>query len=197
MLLDHGDLLVMDGQCQDEFLHSTDPRSEQERIDVTFRWIVPHAISCSFFEDRSGVLFAKVCVRPCYGVSGKRRVLGILGAPSDSVYMGGGREGGREEGGAGFAGLPHMSTGSGLRRCAYRCTRPLGGGRWGHYLRGPMGVHRFLHRCAWKVKGCSSYNVGMMLKMLTLVRLHGLHGHTGKMTGSIYVRFFPSLCFSV
>ena len=32
-----------------------------------------------------------------------------------------------------------MSTGLGLRRCAYRWTRPLGGGRWGHYLRDPRG----------------------------------------------------------
>ena len=37
--LDHGDLLVIDGQCQDEFLHFTDPGLEQERINVTFRWI--------------------------------------------------------------------------------------------------------------------------------------------------------------
>ena len=29
--LGHGDILVMDGQCQDEFLHRTDPRREQER----------------------------------------------------------------------------------------------------------------------------------------------------------------------
>ena len=27
----------MDGQCQDEFLHRTDPGREQERINVTFR----------------------------------------------------------------------------------------------------------------------------------------------------------------
>ena len=32
--LGHGDILVMDGQCQDEFLHRTDPGREQERINV-------------------------------------------------------------------------------------------------------------------------------------------------------------------
>ena len=37
--LDHGDILVMDGQCHDEFLHRTDTCREQERINVTFRWI--------------------------------------------------------------------------------------------------------------------------------------------------------------
>ena len=46
--LHHGDLLVMDGQSQDDFLHCTDPGSDQERIDVTFRWIKQHVASCSF-----------------------------------------------------------------------------------------------------------------------------------------------------
>ena len=36
--LDHGDILVMDGQCQDEYLHRTDPGQEQDRINITFRW---------------------------------------------------------------------------------------------------------------------------------------------------------------
>ena len=35
--LGHGDILVMDGRCQDEFLHRTDPGREQERINLTFR----------------------------------------------------------------------------------------------------------------------------------------------------------------
>ena len=42
----HGDLLVMDGQCQGEFLHCTDPGLEQERINVTFRWIKQHVATC-------------------------------------------------------------------------------------------------------------------------------------------------------
>ena len=37
--LGHGDILVMDGQCQDEVLHRTDPGREQDRINITFRWI--------------------------------------------------------------------------------------------------------------------------------------------------------------
>ena len=48
--LGHGDLLVLDGQCQDEFLHCTDPASDQERINVTFRWIKQHVASCSFLR---------------------------------------------------------------------------------------------------------------------------------------------------
>ena len=44
--LDHGDILVMDGQCQDEYLHRMDPGREQERINLTFRWVKQHASSC-------------------------------------------------------------------------------------------------------------------------------------------------------
>ena len=51
--LDHGDLLVMDGQYQDEFLHCTDPGLEQERTDVTFQWIKQNVASCLFL--RTGV----------------------------------------------------------------------------------------------------------------------------------------------
>ena len=47
-LLGHGDILVMDGQCQDEFLHCTGSSREQERINVTFRWVKQHASSCPF-----------------------------------------------------------------------------------------------------------------------------------------------------
>ena len=45
--LGHGDILVTDGQCQDEFLHCTDPGLEKERINVTFRWIKRHTASCA------------------------------------------------------------------------------------------------------------------------------------------------------
>ena len=51
--LGHGDILVMDGHCQDEFLHRTDPGREQERINVTFRWVKQHASSCLLL--RTGV----------------------------------------------------------------------------------------------------------------------------------------------
>ena len=51
--LGHGDILVMDGQCQDEFLHRTEPGREQERINFTFRWVKQHVSSCPLF--RTGV----------------------------------------------------------------------------------------------------------------------------------------------
>ena len=48
--LGHGDILVIDGHCQDEFLHRTDPGREQERINVTFRWVKQHVSSCPLFK---------------------------------------------------------------------------------------------------------------------------------------------------
>ena len=48
--LGHGDILVMDGRCQDKFLHRADPCREQERINITFRWIKQHVSSCPLFR---------------------------------------------------------------------------------------------------------------------------------------------------
>ena len=44
--LHHGDLLVMDGRCQGEYFHSTDPRLDGERVNVTFRWLKNHLPQC-------------------------------------------------------------------------------------------------------------------------------------------------------
>ena len=44
--LGHGDILVIDGPCQDEFLHRTNPGREQERSNVTFRLVKQHVASC-------------------------------------------------------------------------------------------------------------------------------------------------------
>ena len=44
--LHHGNLLVVDGCCQDEYLQCTDPRLEGERVNVTFRWIRNHLSPC-------------------------------------------------------------------------------------------------------------------------------------------------------
>ena len=49
--LGHGDILVMDGQYQDVLHHCTDPGSEQERINVTFRWIKQHIAACPIAGD--------------------------------------------------------------------------------------------------------------------------------------------------
>ena len=69
--LGHGDILVMDGQWQDEFLHRTDPGREQERINVTLRWITWHTASCAL---RSGV----VCCAPTCAQSSSAAVTGSV-----------------------------------------------------------------------------------------------------------------------
>ena len=89
--LDHGDILVMDGQCQDEFLHRTDPGWEQDRINITFRWVKQHFPSCPFVESRSCMLFANVCegfISSCYGEYCKWRFLGFLVSSWCLVHMG-------------------------------------------------------------------------------------------------------------
>ena len=81
----------MDGQCQDEFLHCTSPGLDQERINVTFRWIRQHTTSCAL---RAGVV---CCLPTCAQGSSAAvtrdcwvwRFLRILGAPWGLVHMGG------------------------------------------------------------------------------------------------------------
>ena len=81
--------LVMNGQCQDEFLHCTDPGLEQERIIVTFRFIKLHTASCAL---RTGV----VCCLPTCAQGSSAAVtgsvwgwyiLGTLGALWSLVHM--------------------------------------------------------------------------------------------------------------
>ena len=89
--LDHGDLLVMDGQCQDEFLSLYGSWSG---AGTDQRYVPLDQTTCCFLslsEDRGGMLFANVCagfIRLCYGVCGERRCLGTLGAPSGSAHLG-------------------------------------------------------------------------------------------------------------
>ena len=44
--LDHGDLLVMDGLTQLEYVHSTASELEGPRVNLTLRWISQHIRSC-------------------------------------------------------------------------------------------------------------------------------------------------------
>ena len=120
--LDHGDILVMDGQC----LHRTDPGREQDRINITFRWVKQHVSSCPLFK--AGVA---CCLPTCaqgssvpvmgnasFGVFGVFWLLfGVLcvwGVLASLVSL--------------------LCTRLGLLRCASCWTRPVGGGRWRHYL---------------------------------------------------------------
>ena len=71
--LGHGAILVMDGQCQDEFLHCTSPGLEQERINVTYRWIRQHTRFCPLLK--AGV----VCCLPTCAKGSSVHVTGNLG----------------------------------------------------------------------------------------------------------------------
>ena len=80
--LGHGDILAMDGQCQDEFRHCTDPGSDQERINCHVPLGQTRCCLLFLFKDRSGMLFANVCAG-FFSLSGtelveKRWFLGFL-----------------------------------------------------------------------------------------------------------------------
>ena len=120
--LDHGDLLVMDGQCQDEFLHRTDPGREQERINVTFRWIKQHVSSCPLFKAGMAC-----CLPTCAHISSVPVMenvasgvfFGFLASSRCLVCMGG----------ANLASPPVVHK-TWLQRCASCRTCPSGKGRW-------------------------------------------------------------------
>ena len=44
--LDHGDLLVMDGPTQSEYVHCTASGLQCPRVNLTFRWVAQHIASC-------------------------------------------------------------------------------------------------------------------------------------------------------
>ena len=159
--LGHGDILVMDGQCQDEFLHCSNPGLEQERINVTFRWIKQLSPSSSFL--RAGVA---CCLPACvqgYSVPGTEVVgkssfwafwlllgaLCILGVLALLVYP--------------------VCARLGSQRCASCWTRPLGGGRWGHYLCDPRGVCSAAQNTAIQACGKSYYFDGLKLYIVRCV----------------------------
>ena len=74
----------MDGDCQVEYLHSTEPKLHGERVNITFRWIKNHVPQCPV-----GAGCCIACphvlgfIRPCQ-----------RGLPVDPARMGGGGEGG-------------------------------------------------------------------------------------------------------
>ena len=54
--LDHGDLLVMDGLTQFEYVHSTASELLGPRVNLTFRWISQHIRSCPLVGLIGGAL---------------------------------------------------------------------------------------------------------------------------------------------
>ena len=79
----------MDVQCQDEFLHRTDPCREQERINVTFRWIKQHAVSCLLFKAGVACCLSSCAafISSCYEERNFRRFLGSLTSARCLVHL--------------------------------------------------------------------------------------------------------------
>ena len=44
--LDHGDLLVVDGSAQSEYVHRTVPGLQGLQVNLTYRWVTQNAASC-------------------------------------------------------------------------------------------------------------------------------------------------------
>ena len=44
--LNHGDVLVMDGSAQSEYLHCMMPGLQGPRVDLANRWVAQHTASC-------------------------------------------------------------------------------------------------------------------------------------------------------
>ena len=65
--LSHGDLLVMDGKCQDEYHHCTSPGLADRRVNITYRWIRNHASSCPLAAGVLGTLPTCVQGSPVLG----------------------------------------------------------------------------------------------------------------------------------
>ena len=138
--LGHGHILVMDGQCQDEFLHRTDPGREQDRINITFRWVKQHVPSCPLLK--AGV----ACCLPTCAQGSSDPVMGnatngvfwvfwfllgvlcIWGVLALLVSL--------------------LCTRLGSLRCASCWTCPLGGSRWRHYLCNLWGEYFKIHKTA-------------------------------------------------
>ena len=166
--LGHGDILVMDGRCQDKLLHRTDPCREQERINITFRWIKQHVSSCPLF--RTGVACClPTCAQglsaPVMGNSGNGIfwvfwllfcVLCAWGALALLVSL--------------------LHTRLGFLWCASCWTRPFGVVQWGHYLWNHWRECQAAHKIA-----CHDWFKGIFINgkpyMLALVGRPSLHGN--------------------
>ena len=144
------------------------------RIGLTLRSVgstnmLPPVLS----EGRGGMLFASVCegfIRSCYGEQclwrflGFLFLLGVLCIWGVLVLLG-----------------SLLCTRLGLLRCASCWTRPLGGGRWGHYLCNLWREYLKVHRIAYKY--LEIYVVFMMWEpyMLASAGQPSLHGYNACM----------------
>ena len=188
--LGHGDVLVMDGQCQDEFLHCTDPGLEQERINVTFRWVRQRAASCPLFK--AGV----ACCLPTCAQGSSGPVMGNVGSGVFWVFW------------LLFSVLcmwrvlallvdPLLCTRLGSRWCASCWTRPLVGGRWEHCLCDLWEDCLAAHKPAKYFSGTKDsfmrgkpYMLALVGQPVSMVIMHmwfiGIKGHFDKLQAKVW-----------
>ena len=200
--LGHDDILVMDGQCQDEFLHRTDPGREQERINITFRWVKQRVSSCPLLK--AGVA---CCLPTCaqgssvpvmgnvvYGFWGVLWfLLGVLRIWRVLVLL-----------------VSLLCTRLGLLRCGLLLDTPFGRRLVGHYLCNLWGEYFKIHKIVCKLSGIY---VGLCVWKPYMPALAGqpsLHGNDACMVywtkGALrrncrqkvsWDLFFSNFCFSV
>ena len=173
--LGHGDILVMDGHCQDEFLHCTSPGLEQERINVTYRWIRQHTHFCPLFK--AGV----VCCLPTCAKGSSVHVTGNYGFSCFWAFLlllcalctlGG----------IGLGFLPPVVYKAWvLLVCLLLDARPTGEGRLGHYLHDLWEESMTVHNTAaiFGIGLCYYWSHFLDWKpyMLALVGQPSLHGY--------------------
>ena len=145
-----------------------------ERVNVTFRRI-HSCCSLPSSEVMGGVLVANLraeFIRCCCESCGERRFWVFSGCSERFCAYG-------VRGGEGTQALslhPHLYR-VGLRKCAYRRTRPLGGGRRGHHLRDLRGVHWCAQKFARYFLVNGSNSISKMTHMQALAGQPSLHGY--------------------
>ena len=147
--LGHSGILVMEGQRQDEFLRCSNPGLE--RSGKTLRSFALSSILLPVHYVQ-GWCAAYQRVRRVHllllrGGWGEWHFFWHTGGSLGSCVFG-------EV--LALLVFPLMYTGLGLRRCAYRWTRPSGGGRLGHYLRDSRGVGRYAQKRAILMMMCGN-----------------------------------------
>ena len=76
--LHHGDLLVMDGRCQDEYLHCMSPGLADRRVSGTYRWIRYHTLGSPLAARVSGSLPTCVQGSPVLGAVAVETPVSVL-----------------------------------------------------------------------------------------------------------------------
>ena len=78
--LDHGDVLVMDGLAQSEYVHCTASGLQGPRVNLTYRWVAQHTASCPL-AGAGGLCPPFVCARFSRAESPRGMGVGEINGP--------------------------------------------------------------------------------------------------------------------